>query len=694
MSFPAQSFSAEEPLPTPAPTKNARVLEEILRCTAGAQEAVLLQKSVKCVPYQKGIDVLNNDTPEMPMKVDFADACGHTEEDWRTLPGNAIKLLAKQPLRIDPQGIRLVGAIFCDTVDLIGLELPYSLVLDRSVFQHGIQGRSFRTHGDFSLDGSLVFDELFLARAHVDGSVFASSSLINRMRLLDTEVRGSLLFRKTQIFDLAAFDTIVLSGELSLRDSRFPYLLIQFSKIGGVLDLTRSQARCSYHVRKSEIGDIVAVDSGFGITESSPPDMSYDWKPSFPAPEARSDSSNNQNKFIYGRYCDRSVISFSPGSFLISDTRVKSSLCLRSFHWLEGSSNSNPNSFITFSDVNVGTAASIDLGADAQSPGISKRMAHKFEIMGFETGSFFFNFSEARNQPYSLSLSGLKFEHVYATAKNACDYDPDFAASDKAKAGAPNVRQGNDPDPASHSRLPLVEEVMTWLGGNSLATTQPFAAFVDVFQKHGEDADAKALRIAKANTELCLKAQRVFGSFSDWICGGRKEPAAGSQSNDSRSSIARAIGWGNDLASVVFGAVLWLIADNGYHPEKVGWFVVIFICVFFVYFWLALGTIGLLPKDKTIILPIGTVFLFDRLLPAYQIREDHYNIAQFFKRVPKKGAPYPDIKTMRYFGKDFSVIATTEAERLQIERSLDVLKIVGLVLAVFLVAAVNAIVSR
>jgi hypothetical protein len=314
--------------------------------------------------------------------------------------------------------------------------------------------------------------------------------------------------------------------------------------------------------------------------------------------------------------------------------------------------------------------------------------------MGFETGSFFFNFSEVQSQPYKLSLSGLKFEHVYATAKNACDYDPDFATSDRTKSGSPNVRQGNDPDPASHSRLPLVEEVMPWLSGNSLATTQPFAAFVDVFQKHGEDNDAKALRSAKANAELCLKAQRIFGGFADWVCGSRKESATGSQSSASRSWIAQATGWGNDLASVVFGAVLWLIADNGYHPEKVGWFVIISIVVFFAYFWFALRTIGLLPRDKTIILPIGLVFLFDRLLPAYQIREDHYNIAQFFKFIPKKGRPHADKKTMRYFGKDFSVVAANEAERLRIERSLDVLKIVGLVLAVFLVAAINAIVSH
>jgi hypothetical protein len=547
--FHAKFLSAEEASQKPLPTKNETVIEEILRCTANAQEAALFQRSVKCASYKKGIDVLNSYTPEMPMNVDFADACSHKEDDWRALPSNAIKLLAKQPLRIDPQGIRLVGAIFCDAVDLIGLELPYSLVLDRSVFQDGIQGRSFRTHGDFSIDSSLIFGELFLARAHVDGSIFASSSLINKMRLLDSEIHGSLLFRQTKIFDLAAFDTVVLSGELSMRDSRLPYLLIQFSKIGGVLDLTRSQARCSYHVRKSEIGDIVAVDSGFGIAEPSSGEMSYDWNPSFPTPEAKIDSSNNQNKFTYDRHCDRSVISFSPGSFLISDTRVKSSFCLRSFHWLEGSSSNYPTSFITFSDVNVGTAASIDLATDARPPEPSNDLVHKFEIMGFETGSFYFNFSQAQSRPYTLSLSGLKFEHVYATAKNACDYDPDFATSDKTKPGAPNVRQGNDPDPASHSRLPLVAEVMAWLSGNSLATTQPFSTFVDVFQKHGEDNDAKSLRIAKANAELCLKTQRIFGGFSDWVCGSRKEPATGSQSNDSRSWLVRAISWGNDLVT-------------------------------------------------------------------------------------------------------------------------------------------------
>jgi hypothetical protein len=238
LSLQTQPLSAES-LSKPSPTQTEKVLEEILGCVASAQEAVLLPKAVKCAAYQKGKYILNEEASGMPLKeasgmpLDAASACGNSE-DWRILPGYAIKQLAKQSSRIDPQGIRLMGAIFCETVDLIGLELQYSLVLDRSIFLHGIQGRSFRTHGDFSVEDSLIFGELYLARVHIDGSIFANGSLMNTMRLLDAEVHGSLLFRKTRIFDLAAFDTVLLSGELSLRDSRFSYLLIQYSKIGGV----------------------------------------------------------------------------------------------------------------------------------------------------------------------------------------------------------------------------------------------------------------------------------------------------------------------------------------------------------------------------------------------------------------------------------------------------------------------------
>src|SRR5260370_15193313 len=91
-------------------------------------------------------------------------------------------------------------------------------MIGKFIFAQGIQARSFRTHGDLSLDKSLVFDELWLASSHIGGTIFASDSLINKLRLLDAEVQGSLLFRRTMFLEPAILDTVPLSGELSMRE--------------------------------------------------------------------------------------------------------------------------------------------------------------------------------------------------------------------------------------------------------------------------------------------------------------------------------------------------------------------------------------------------------------------------------------------------------------------------------------------
>lgn len=785
--MPLQAQTPPSPETETEPDTDPGVIEGIVACLAKGEEAVLLKtRSVGCAPFGKGVDRVTASEGSEPINI--ADVC-NDPADQRRLSGNAIKLIAKQKERINPTGIRLIGGVYCKQLDLIGLELPFSLVLDKSAFKQGVQGRSFRTQGDLSFDNSLILGELFLARVHVDGTLFADDALIQKMRLLDAEVRGSALLRDSLILDLAAFDTVQLTGELSVRNALFPYLLVQFSRIGGVLDLTGSRARCAYKIKKNEIGDIAAVNTGFGTVALPPPQEpdakpQYEWKPSRAGSRAgallKSAAVNmppNSDQSAIGKICDHSAVSFSPGALLITDTKVKSSLCLRSFHWLEGAS--SPTSYVTVQDVTVGTSALIDLAeAELEPKPVTYRppstdMTHTLEILDLETGSLFLNFNVDRAhprtpQPYAMFISGLKFEQIYA-AKVACLYEPNFSDSDTKKAsdaskllasaGAGNaagadpvkaatqsirVRSlGNDADPAGQSRLPNVAEVTGWLDGNLLATTQPFQAFVDVFQKHGDDTSAKELRIRKADAELCLKARQLFG---EWICGhagearrpgeggsgaaaaaklGSSMAADSSQSaaapsapahNETGSSgwLSDTVGWlvakfrsgielGANFVSVVLGGVLWLIADNGYHPEKVGYFVVLSIVVFGVYFWLVLKAVGLLPKEKHTILPFGVVFLFDRLLPAYQIREDHYNVAEYYVRAPRAAAnpvqggavpPAPVVRTMRYAWMNWEVVAATEQQRLSIERTLDVLKVLGLVLAVFLVAAINAIVSH
>jgi hypothetical protein len=155
------------------------------------------------------------------------------------------------------------------------------------------------------------------------------------------------------------FDTLTLSGELSMRQATFPYVFLQYSKVGGVFDLKDSRAHCAYHIRQSEIGDLVAVNSGF---DTSAPTRAENTSSKSPSDAAKTDNG------IQGGLCNYSKIASSPGAFIISDTRVKSTLCLRSFNWAVPNGNvSNGSGFITLKDVIVGTTAAIDLERDPKS---------------------------------------------------------------------------------------------------------------------------------------------------------------------------------------------------------------------------------------------------------------------------------------------------------------------------------------
>jgi hypothetical protein len=170
---------------------------------------------------------------KMPMGVDASKACVD-KTDKRILSSHIIKTIAGDSTKkIDPTGLRIIGAIFCDNLNLIGLNLPYSLVLDRSIFVRGIEARNFQISGDFSLDGTLIFGELLLPRAHIGGTIFASKAFIQKTEILDTDIQGSVLFRSSLFLEPAIFDTARISGELSLQQAAFPYFLLQFSTVGG-----------------------------------------------------------------------------------------------------------------------------------------------------------------------------------------------------------------------------------------------------------------------------------------------------------------------------------------------------------------------------------------------------------------------------------------------------------------------------
>src|SRR5262249_53137012 len=118
---------------------------------------------------------------------------------------------------------------------------------------------NFRTHADLSIDNSLIFTDFGMLRASLGGAFFASKSYIEGLRILDSEINGSMLVTDSLIVE-AAVDGLKLSGEMRFSGSALSYLVIQFSKIGGMLNLSMTEARCAYLFKKNDIGEVFCCE--------------------------------------------------------------------------------------------------------------------------------------------------------------------------------------------------------------------------------------------------------------------------------------------------------------------------------------------------------------------------------------------------------------------------------------------------
>ncbi|MGD9658809.1 MAG: hypothetical protein AB7U61_14430, partial [Methylocystis sp.] len=310
-------------------TQTARVLACLMR----GLEAVLVadHNGVVCASASRGrffLDSMGTDgkTRRYPdsRQIRTEDVCAQApERDGRLVSRTFIKDLARDAkAKIDPKGIRIIGGVYCDGLDLTGLDLPYSLVLDKSIFtctdstecrRVPIEIRNFQTNGDLSFDyaispvgvritrseiagsfysqgahlsklaiidtivrgsvnapHSLVGDALTIANTKVDGSVNVPDSLVgDKLTIANTKVEGSVNVPDSLVGDKLSIENTKVGGDVDLARSFFSHLVFLKNHVGGALDLGQSQARCSFDMRKNEIDDVVAVEFGFGDVRKS-----------------------------------------------------------------------------------------------------------------------------------------------------------------------------------------------------------------------------------------------------------------------------------------------------------------------------------------------------------------------------------------------------------------------------------------
>ena len=664
--------------------------------------------------------------PELPFNVsrDEIDKICH-DGDRRALSGDTIKrIVAQANDSIGPMGIRLIGGVYCDQVDLAGLDLKYSLILDKAVFRRGITARNLRVKGDFSIDDSLVFNTLTLNRARVDGSFYHEQGFIEREIVTDTKVEGTWHQSGTVIFSSARFQHLTASGDLDVSSSALNRFLIDGSQIGGGLILNDSEARCSYDIRSSDIGLVLAERAGLGTgtkkafgnnssKDGTAAPVVYSWWLKFwegPSGDAGTEAQRRTREMLMSSAV-RDLVSKAEQKcqtdeksdettirFAVLETHVKTNMCLYSFSWLWWPSEEyevtlQPKSALILNGTNVDVGLIVTFDEDGFAGQISDLIRHSrlLEAKGLTAGSLIFEFSDKSS--YATNLDGLKFGRIHSNLAN-CVF----------KSEEPNGKASGS---LERPQPPHVEQVVTWLtrNKNPKSSTQPFTAFAEAFETIGEDATS--LRVARASQELSDKTE-------DWW---HAHPFPIGWSPDSFSatflgSIPIAFQWG-----------LRVVADHGYRPGKAIYGVLITLGIFWLIFWFRLKIIAFetepkadstnpreqnstqKPNSASHLLPVGFLFLFDRLIPAFEIREENYSIGKvygrvspFFKRLSttKQRAVCENNQTreMEYLRMKHVVVPLGEREKDKFKKWLVALRVIGVAWGAFLLAALNALIKH
>lgn len=651
------------------------------------------------------------------------------DHDRRALSGDLIKrIVAQAKDSIGPMGIRIIGGVYCNQLDLAGLDLPYSLILDKAVFRRGIAARNLRVKGDFSFDGALVFGYFTLNRAHIDGSFYDGSGFIDREIITDTKIEGTWHQSGTIIFSFAQFQGVTVSGDIDLSDSALGRFSIDSSQVRGGLILNDSEARCSYDINTSDFGFLLAERAGFGTgtskdlngeTMQNATPVVYSWWLKFwKKPGAADITEGQQNaqrllrspavrELVYGKNGRRCGAELAEPDirFAVLETRIRTNMCLRSFVWLEWPRDEYeverlPESAVILNGTNVDVGLIVTFESDKPDNTTSSTIRGRrlLEAKGLTAGSLIFEFSEDKSS-YATQLDGLKFGRIHSNLAN-CEFKSETpTAKPSGTSGRPHP--------------PTVEQVKTWLTRNTdqASSSQPFTAFAAAFEAIGEDATA--LRVAQSDQEL-------WDRTNDWW---RAPPFP------REWSVASFRATFLDTMPIAFQWGLGFVADHGYRPGKVVYFVLITLGIFWLIFWFWLKIVAFVPEEKkdtgqhvsstnhaqgdTILkgptithrlLPIGFLFLFDRLIPAFQIREENYSIgtvygrrSRFFscwskqKTLPAGGSATYDLK---YLLMSHVVVPLGEEEKDRFKKWLIVLRVIGVAWGVFLLAALNALIKH
>jgi hypothetical protein len=204
------------------------------------------------------------------------EACTEQGVDYRRMDSSLVKdIVDKKDPRVKASGIRIIGAAFCGSeVDLSDIEVPYSIVLDFGLFKYGLRAQNLKTDANFSIDNSVVFDNFVLYGARIGQNLYATRAFIRYLSLQASQVGGSVYLNSSLIANSINVLNTTIKGDLKatiIRGDPKPtgtatsdFVISSNSQVLGQLDISRSEARCSFQLQPSSVGEFVAQTAGFG----------------------------------------------------------------------------------------------------------------------------------------------------------------------------------------------------------------------------------------------------------------------------------------------------------------------------------------------------------------------------------------------------------------------------------------------
>ena len=544
-----------------------------------------------------------------------------------------------------------------------------------------------------SLDYAISHFNVRITRSEISGSLYSQGAYLSKLTIIDTVVHGSVNAPDSLIGDELMIENTKVDGDVDLARSFFSHLVFLKNHVGGALDLGQSQARCSFDVRKNEIDDVVAVEFGFGDVRASDKgeelfgfkaggERSNNAYQRFTGPESR--IFNGEKPFP--KSCDY-VRSIVPGSFVFIENHIKYSICLRDFTWLVDDKNLPESSIIYLNEDVVDGATWLDIKNPAQSePGSRTRKRPELSIFNLKTGTFVLDF-EVATEDVLVRVNGLHFERVYS-AKDKCE----TALAPRATKEKARPREASDvPKFPPSLRLPKPEHVTAWVKKNAFKGTQPFAQFVSVFERAGDADAARDLKIQGETTTVMRSLCKNWGIYCEKE---NNHSSEGEESDHHMNALGRLFQRMEDRLVALLQFSLWNLAAHGFRPERVVWFVIGTLLLYWFAIQLA-GVVGFSVMDEKNsdgprrIQPISLIFLFDKLIPAYKLREDHSKPLQFY--VLSSDAKELGYAFKRFF-KVWNVTEASERQQRRMEFCLDALRWLGLIFAIFLFAAIGRLV--